>query len=78
MDYREPLLPENITLSDEDVSQVRSLVSGADFFSGNVLENYQAARLAVIPLINANTFYADLERIAAGENFSDVFSARSN
>ena len=78
VDHREPLLPVNITLSDKQVSQVRNLVSGADFFSGNVLENYQAARLAVIPLINANTFYADLERVAAGENFSDVFLKRSN
>lgn len=78
VDYREPLLPENITLSEDRVSQVRNLVSGEDFFSGNVLENYQAARLAVIPLITANTFYTDLERVAAGENFSDVFSVYEN
>lgn len=78
VDYREQLLPENIALSDEWVSQVRNLESGADFFSGNVLENYQAARLAVIPLIYRDTFYSDLERIAAGENFSEVFSGHSH
>jgi hypothetical protein len=44
-----------------------------DFFSGNIRENYQVSRMAVIPLIKENSFYMDLERIANGVPFPTVF-----
>ncbi len=73
LDYREPFLPENIDLSSEQVIGVRELARAKDFFTGNVREKYQAARMAVIPLIDTETFFEDLGRIADGENFEAVF-----
>jgi hypothetical protein len=73
LDYREPFLPENIDLSEDQVDSVQRLKKNRDFFSGNIRENYQAARMAVIPLINTETFFLDLERIGNGESFDSVF-----
>lgn len=77
LDYREPFLPENIDLSVDTITAVHQLTSGRDFFAGNVRENYQAARMAVIPLIRDEHFFDDLERIANGEHFDSVFLANS-
>ena len=74
LDYREPFLPQNIDLSADSINAVRHLTKGRDFFSGNLRENYQAARMAVIPLIRTETFFDDLERISKGERFDSVFS----
>ncbi len=73
VDLREPFLPENIELSEDQIGQVRSLVSGKAFFSGNLMENYQAARLTVKTLIDVDSFYRDLERISNGYSFDSVF-----
>ena len=73
LDYREPFLPLNIELSDAEIKAVQRLESGREFFSGDIRQNYQAARMAVIPLIQNDRFYADLERIAKGETFEHVF-----
>jgi hypothetical protein len=74
LDYRDPFLPENINLSAEQVAAVRELARAREFFNGNVRQNYQAARMSVVPLIHADTFFADLDRIAAGERFEAVFA----
>ncbi len=74
VDYREPLLPHNIHLTEQQVSAVKQLDNSAKFFAGNQIHNYQAARMVTERLINKNQFFADLERIASGEKFSDVFS----
>ncbi len=73
VDYRAPFLPENIVLTDAEVQAVKLLVRGSDFFANDIRTNYQAARRAVEPLIIAEHFYADLERIALGESFDTVF-----
>lgn len=73
LDHREPFLPENIDLSKERVNDVRNLVTGKDFFSGNIIEHYQAARMAVIPLIQADSLYKNLEQISNGGSFDAVF-----
>lgn len=73
LDYREPYLPKNINLSDEDVLAVHSLTKGREFFAGDIRSNYQAARMAVVPIIRNENFFDDLERIAKGESFEAVF-----
>ncbi|MDP4537600.1 hypothetical protein Q3O60_15545 [Alkalimonas collagenimarina] len=73
LDYREPFLPENIDLSDDVVTAVKELKSGKSFFSNNIRQNYQASRLAVEPLIRSDQFFNDLEKIASGESFENVF-----
>jgi len=73
LDYREPFIPPNIDLPGRKINEVKHLISGRDFFSGDIRENYQAARMAVIPLINNKSFFQDLERIADGESFDAVF-----
>ncbi|MCC5827307.1 hypothetical protein [Alkalimonas sp.] len=73
LDYRAPFLPENIELSEADIAAVKNRKSGRHFFSGTVRQNYQAARLAVQPLIRPEQFFDDLERIAAGQSFEAVF-----
>lgn len=77
LDYREPFLPENIELTAGQVMAVRELERARDFFSGNARENYQAARMAVIPLIRPDSFFDDLDRISAGESFESVFGPES-
>lgn len=73
LDYRAPFLPDNIDLTEADIESVKRLASGRAFFSGDIRQNYQAARLAVEPLIIAETFFDDLERVALGESFESVF-----
>jgi hypothetical protein len=73
LDYRKPFLPENIDLTDVDVAAVKKLKSGRQFFSNNIRQNYQASRLAVEPLIRSEKFFEDLEKIASGESFENVF-----
>ena len=73
LDYREPFLPENINLADTEIAAVKKLKSGRSFFSNNIRQNYQAARIAVEPLIQNEHFFNDLERVSLGESFEDVF-----
>lgn len=73
LDYREPFLAENINLADADIAAVKKLKSGRRFFSHNIRQNYQAARIAVEPLIRNEQFFNDLERISLGESFDNVF-----
>ncbi len=73
LDYREPYLPKNIDWSNEEKLAVLSMKKGRDFFSGDLRKNYQAARMAVDPLIQNETFFHDLERISNGESFEAVF-----
>ena len=73
LDYRNPFLPENINLLAEDVTSVKNLKSGKSFFSNNIRQNYQASRIAVEPLIRPKQFFNDLEKIASGESFENVF-----
>ncbi|SEA19958.1 hypothetical protein [Alkalimonas amylolytica] len=73
VDHRAPFLPENIELTAAEVHDVTKRASARAFFSGDIRSHYQAARLAVEPLIVPEQFYADLGRIAAGESFAQVF-----
>lgn len=78
LDYRAPFLLDNIDLTEADVQNVKHLVRGRDFFSGDIRKNYQAARLAVEPLILPERFFHDLERISLGESFESVFLANKS
>jgi hypothetical protein len=73
VDYREPFLPKNIDLPKEEINAVQQLKRGKDFFSGDTMQHYQAARIAVIPYIQSESFFRDLDRIANGEEFDKVF-----
>ncbi|MGE6116539.1 hypothetical protein ACLHZU_10615 [Aeromonas salmonicida] len=73
LDYRNPFLPENISLPAEDVTAVKNLKSSKSFFSNNIRQNYQASRIVVEPLIRPKQFFNDLEKIASGESFENVF-----
>jgi hypothetical protein len=72
VDYREPFLLENISISEVKVEAVKN--KGVDFFTdGNTHENYLASRVA-IEYINASSLYEKLDEIHKGRNFNDVFS----
>lgn len=77
LDYREPFLPGNIELADEKITAVMTMDDHKTFFSGQIRENYQAARMAVIPLIRKERFYEDLDRIKKGESFNNVFNMQT-
>lgn len=79
VDHRAPFLPANIRLGADEVGAVRRQVRGRQFFAGDagvVHARYQAARLAVVPLLHPASLHGDLARIAGGESFEDVFGAR--
>jgi len=78
LDYREPYQPIDIHISFEEVSRVQNLVNGNKFYSGDIVKNYQAARMAVIPLIRKEYFYKDLEKISKGQSFNQVFMNKVN
>lgn len=72
VDFREPYLVDNIDLSQAKIDAVKG--KGSDFFSGeNVLENYQAARVAVDDL-DKSRLYDDLQKIREGKSFKNVFA----
>ena len=73
LDFRRPFLPENINFSSKKIIAVQNLRSAGEFFSGNIQGNYQAARMAVSPLIRDKSFFEDLERVSDGESFETVF-----
>ena len=73
VDHRAPFVPDNIELTEAEIAEVIRRSSAKAFFSGDIRKNYQAARLAVEPLIVPEQFYADLGRISAGEPFDQVF-----
>lgn len=72
VDYRKPFLLENIELTDDDVTKVKSVFYLKDFPNTNV-KYYQASLLAVEPM-PAKTMYERLARLNNGEQFEDVFS----
>lgn len=74
VDYREPFLPENINLPENKVNSAKNLKKAKDFFTGNIRENYQLARMAIIPMIEAKHFFNNLDKISQGETFTDVFA----
>ncbi|CUS49299.1 MAG: Peptidase MA superfamily [Idiomarinaceae bacterium HL-53] len=74
VDHRAPFRPENIEMTEAEISRVRNHRRGKDFFSGNVRRNYQAARMAVEPLVLSRTLYEELERINAGESFTQIYA----
>lgn len=79
VDHRAPFLPGHIHLGAEEVRAVRRRVRGGEFFAGDgatVHARYQAARLAVLPLVQPASLYPDLARIAGGESFEEVFGSR--
>lgn len=73
VDHRAPFLPSGIRRTGAEIRAVRQLDRGPEFFAGDTHAHYQAARLAVAPLIEPGRFYADLGRIASGERFGEVF-----
>uniref|UniRef100_A0A486XG34 Uncharacterized protein n=1 Tax=Rheinheimera sp. BAL341 TaxID=1708203 RepID=A0A486XG34_9GAMM len=73
VDYRAPFLPKNIRLTEADIAAVKQLTTGRRFFAHNAIQHYQAARLAVGPLIEPAQFYHNLQRVSAGEPFDSVF-----
>jgi len=72
VDFREPYLPENISMDEAEVQAVKELYYGHQFYSANAFNNYRAARLAVESL-NKSEFYANLGRMKQGSSFDDVF-----
>ncbi|MFC4701268.1 hypothetical protein ACFO4O_13930 [Glaciecola siphonariae] len=73
VDFREPFLPENISMDEAEVEAVKALFFGHQFYNENAFKNYQAARLAV-DSVDKRKFYAKLDRIKQGESFDALFS----
>ena len=73
LDYRAPFMPEHIDSTTADIAAVKQLTTGRAFFSHNTRQHYQAARLAVVPLIEPAQFFHNLQRVGAGESFDSVF-----
>lgn len=72
VDYREPFILENISISEIKVEAVKG--KGVDFFTdGNTHENYLASRVA-IEYIEDSSLYEKLDEISKGLSFTDVFS----
>jgi len=72
VDFREPFLPENISMSETEVEAVKELFYGYQFYDENAFNNYRAARLAVNS-VDKSQFYVNLERMKKGQSFDDVF-----
>ncbi|WP_298775585.1 hypothetical protein [uncultured Shewanella sp.] len=72
VDFREPFLPENISMNEEEVEAVKKLFYGHQFYNENTFNNYRSARLAV-ESVDKSGFYANLESMKQGESFDDVF-----
>ena len=68
VDYRQPLLLDNITLDNSIVEHVKSL---SDFSSSDI-QAYQASRVA-FKEVNPEKLYEGLERLNQGESFKAVF-----
>lgn len=73
LDYRDPFLPENISLAATEIQDVKILNTSRAFFSDDIRKNYQAARLAVEPMIIEENFFYNLERLSLGESLESVF-----
>ncbi|MBB1269525.1 hypothetical protein [Shewanella sp. SR44-3] len=67
VDFREPYLLDNITLSAEQIDAVKS-----DKFDFSIA-SYQAARVLVEPLDRA-TLYDNLEKLTQGQNINSAFA----
>ncbi|WP_019677204.1 hypothetical protein [Arsukibacterium perlucidum] len=72
VDFREPFLPQNISLEDSEITAVKTIFYGHHFYTDNAFKNYQAARLAV-ESVDKTEFYANLARIKQGQKFDAVF-----
>lgn len=76
VDNREPYLIENIDLAPADIESVKSL--GSNFFaSGNLVNNYKAAKLAVYSL-DKKSLYENLDKIKSGSTFTNTFVLNGN
>ncbi|WP_448563443.1 hypothetical protein [Thalassotalea ganghwensis] len=75
VDHRKPFKQENIDISEQDIVTVKQAFSSQAFFNtNNIVKRYQSARMATAD-INPATFYQNLERLAHGEQFQDVFKS---
>ncbi|MCO7189066.1 MULTISPECIES: hypothetical protein [unclassified Pseudoalteromonas] len=72
VDHRVPFLLENIDVTNEDVSKIKSVFYLRDFPNTHV-KYYQASFIAVKPM-NPKKMYSGLERLNNGEQFEHVFS----
>ncbi|WP_235577032.1 hypothetical protein [Pseudoalteromonas sp. R3] len=71
VDYRAPFLLENIEVTSEDITQIKSVFYLSDFPNTNV-KYYQASLMAVKPM-NPKNMYNALARLNNGEQFEVVF-----
>ncbi|RVU33534.1 hypothetical protein EOE67_16080 [Rheinheimera riviphila] len=71
VDYRIPFLIENISVSKEDVEQIKSVFFFHNFPNTSV-KSYQASRIA-IEALEPKSLYFGLERLNNGEKFEEVF-----
>lgn len=72
VDYRKPFLLENIDVTKDDVTKVKSVFYLSNFPNTNV-KYYQASLIAIEPM-NPKDMYRGLERLNNGEQFEKVFS----
>lgn len=75
VDYRKPLLLENINLQRSEVEQIKSVFFLHNFPNTSV-SSYQAARIAV-EYIEPKSLYQGLERLNGGEDFETVFGKKN-
>lgn len=71
VDYRKPLLLNNIELDKSKVEDIKKVFFSYNF-SNTSIPSYQASRLA-IESIEPKLLYEGLERLNKGESFEDVF-----
>ncbi|MGO2333167.1 hypothetical protein [Pseudoalteromonas sp. JB197] len=75
-DYRKPFLLENIDVTNDDVTKIKSVFYLSDFPNTDV-KYYQASLIAVEPM-DPKSMYSGLERLNNGEQFEDVFNELFN
>ena len=71
VDYRTPFLIENIALTEQEITQIKSVFFLHDFKSSHV-KSYQASRMAIEEL-DPQALYSGLARLNKGERFEEVF-----
>lgn len=71
VDQRQPLLPQNIDLTEEQIAAIKQVHFALQWDVFNP-SHYQAARMAIRPL-QPKQLYPKLARIDQGESFAEVF-----
>ena len=71
VDYRAPFLIENIALTEQEITQIKSVFFLHDFVNTSV-KSYQASRMAIEEL-EPHDLYSGLARLNKGESFEEVF-----